>query len=78
MKKVTVRVKPGSKKGPFVQTALDGSLLVHVREPAVEGKANQAVIRLLAEYFNVPKSKIRLISGRKSKIKRFEIKENRV
>jgi len=74
--KITVRVKPGSKKGSLVQPALDGSLLIFVREAAVEGKANEAVIKLLAEYFDVPKSKIQLIAGHKSKIKHFEIKEN--
>ena len=70
---VTVRVKPGSKKGPLVQPALDGSLLVYVREPAVEGKANRAVAELLAEYYGVPKSKVQMVLGYKSKIKHFEI-----
>lgn len=71
--KITVRVKPGSKKGSLVQTALDGSLLINVREPAIEGKANRAVAKLLAEYFNVPKNSIQIISGHKSKLKRFAI-----
>lgn len=35
MKKVIIKVKPGSKKGAFVQTSLTGELLVYVREPAV-------------------------------------------
>ena len=73
MRNITVRVKPGSKKGPLVQLAIDGSLLVYVREPAVEGKANAAVIKLLARYFEVPKNKVRLISGHKSKSKQFII-----
>jgi len=62
-KLITVRVKPGSKKGPLVQAALDGSLLVYVREPAVEGRANKAVIKLLAEYFKVPKSQVKIVRG---------------
>lgn len=57
----------------MVQASLTGELLVYVREPAVEGKANVAVIELLAKYFNIPKSSIQLISGHKSKLKRFEI-----
>jgi len=56
-----------------MQAALDGSLLVRVREPAVEGKANRAVVELLAEYFNVPKTNVRLVSGHKSKVKFFEL-----
>lgn len=73
MDMVIVRVKPGSKKGPLVQPGLDGSLLVYVREPAVDGKANNAVAELLANYFDVPKSNIQMVSGRKSKLKHFKI-----
>ena len=73
MKVLVVRVKPGSKKGPLVQPALDGSLLVYVREPAVDGKANQAVTKLLADYLNVPKSRVQMISGKTSRLKHFKI-----
>lgn len=73
MNLVTVRVKPGSKKGPLVQTALDGSLLVYVREPAVDGKANRAVIEQLADYYDVPKSQVQMVSGLTSRIKHFKI-----
>ncbi len=74
MKFVDVRVKPGSKKGPLVQPALDGSLLVYVREPAVDGKANQAVIELLAKYFETAKTNVQMVSGRTSRTKHFKIK----
>lgn len=60
----------------MVQASLTGELLVYVREPAVEGKANAAVAELLASYFGVPKNNVRLVSDHKSKTKRFEIKEN--
>lgn len=73
MSKVSVQVKPGSKKGPAIQASLTGELLVYVREPAIDGKANKAVAKLLAEYFDVPKSHVQIISGHKSKLKRFEI-----
>ncbi len=68
-----MRVKPGSKKGPLVQPALDGSLLVYVRQPAVEGKANKAVTELIADYLGVPKSKVKIKSGHASRTKYFEI-----
>ena len=73
MSKYVVRVKPGSKKGPLVQPAQDGSLLVYVREPAVEGKANKATQELIADYLDVPKSRVKMTSGKKSKTKYFEI-----
>lgn len=72
--KVTVRVKPGSKKGSFVQASLTGELLLHVREPAVDGKANRAVIALMADYYEVPKSQVRITGGLTSRDKIIEIK----
>lgn len=67
--KVTVRVKSSSKKGQFVQPGLDGELLVHVREPAIDGKANRAVIELLSDYYNVPKTRIEIVRGLTNPIK---------
>jgi len=68
-----VTVKPGSKKGPLVEVADNGSLTVYVRERAIEGKATDAVIRTLAEHLGVPKSRVALVSGATSRIKRFRI-----
>lgn len=70
---VVVRVKPGSRKGPLVETGADGQLTIYVREQAVEGKANEAVVRLLAEHLGVPRSRVELVSGAASRIKRFRI-----
>ena len=70
---VVVRVKPGSRKGPLVETDDDGQLTVYVREPAVDGKANAALIRVLAEHFGVTRSRVELMSGAGARIKRFRI-----
>ena len=72
---ISVRVKPGSRKGPLVEAGDDEILTVYVREPAVDGKANAAVIRVLAEHFGVPKSRVELVSGASARIKRFRIDE---
>lgn len=70
--KITVTVKPGSKKGPLVEETSDG-LVVYVREPAVDGKANMAVTKLLAEHYDVSKSAVKLIHGETSRHKVFEV-----
>jgi uncharacterized protein (TIGR00251 family) len=70
---ISVRVKPGSRKGPLVETSTDGLLTIYVREPAVEGKANEAVVKLLAKHLGVPRSQVELASGAASRIKRFRI-----
>ncbi len=60
---VRVYVKPGSSKGPLVQVDGDGHLTVYVRERAMDGKANEAVVAVLAEHYQVPKSRVSLIRG---------------
>jgi uncharacterized protein len=71
--KISVTVKPNSKKGPLVEQDQAGGLLLYVREQAIEGKANKAVIELLAEYYDVPKSLIEVVSGQGSKHKIVKI-----
>jgi hypothetical protein len=47
---------------------------VSVKAPAKDGKANEAVMKLLAEHFKVSKSNIKIIRGLKSKNKIVEVK----
>lgn len=46
---------------------------VSVKEPPVGGRANQAIIKALANYFDVSLSGVKLISGHSSRLKVFEI-----
>jgi len=73
MAEIVVTVKPGSRKGPLVEAADDGSLTVYVRERAIGGKATEAVTRVLAAYLGVPKSRLELVAGATSRIKRFRV-----
>ncbi|MGQ9464877.1 MAG: DUF167 domain-containing protein [bacterium] len=66
-KLINIRVIPNSKKDEVIQES--GGLKVKITAPPVEGKANKALVELLAEYFNVKKNKIRIIKGEKSKNK---------
>lgn len=70
---VVVKVKPGSRKGPLVEIGPDGELTIYVREPAVDGKANEAVTRMLAAHLDLPKSRVELVSGTTSRLKRFRV-----
>jgi uncharacterized protein YggU (UPF0235/DUF167 family) len=47
---------------------------VKVKEKAEEGRANRAVIKVLANYFKIDESQIRLVKGFKERKKIFEIK----
>lgn len=46
---------------------------VSVKAQPVHGKSNEAIIRLLAEHFKVTQSQVKLISGRSTKRKFFDI-----
>lgn len=71
---IVVKVKPSSRKGPLVEVGPDGQMTIYVREPAVDGRANDAVIRLLAAHLQLPRSRVELVSGAMSRLKRFEVR----
>ena len=73
---LTVRVKPGSRKGPLVEETTGdpaASVTVHVRERAVDGAANAGVIAALAAHFGVPRSRVTILRGESSRIKRVRV-----
>ena len=50
-----------------------GMLRLRVTAPALEGRANQAVVALLAEELRVPKSSIKIAAGERSPQKSIEV-----
>ncbi|MFA6321712.1 MAG: DUF167 domain-containing protein [Candidatus Omnitrophota bacterium] len=73
MVKISVKVKAGSKQ-ELVEQVGENQYVLRVKEKAVEGRANKAVVELLSEYFNIPKSAISIAGGFKSKNKLIAIK----
>jgi uncharacterized protein (TIGR00251 family) len=69
--KIQAKVKLNSKTEEVSQQG--DSFIVKVKEPPKEGKANQAVIKLLAEHFGVTHNQVRILSGFRSKNKVVEI-----
>lgn len=72
MEILTVKVKPSSKQQTIEQQA-DGSWIVHLKSPPLDGKANAELIKVLSDRFDVPKSCITIKTGASSKLKRIEI-----
>lgn len=69
---ISVHAKPGSRK-PGIERRADGAWQIRVSQRALAGKANDAICHAIAEELKIAASRVRLISGAKSKIKRFEI-----
>lgn len=54
----------------------DGTFKLNVSAEAIDGKANEAVCKLLAEKLYLKKSDVRIVSGKTAKIKQIEVPLN--
>lgn len=72
---IQVKVKPNAKKSALVRQA-DGTWIAHVPAPPVDGKANEALLRLIAEHFQIRKNAVTIQSGQTARIKRVRIAVN--
>lgn len=70
--RVRVRVKAGARKSA-IGGAHGGALKVAVATVAEKGKANRAVVELLAETLRLPASAVTIVSGKTSQDKVVEI-----
>lgn len=71
--KIPTIIKPNSRHRDEVVVGGDGTYVIYTKAPAIEGRANAAAIKLLAQYFCVSKSQVRLLRGATSKYKVFDI-----
>jgi uncharacterized protein len=70
--RITIRVRPGSAR-PGAGGEYDGALVVRVSARAVDGKATEAALAVVAASFGVPRSAVRLVSGASSRTKIVDI-----
>jgi uncharacterized protein len=72
--KIFVKVKPRAKQDKLEK--IDKiNFKVSVKAPPEKGRANIALIKILADYFKVSQSEIKITSGSGSKLKIIEIKK---
>ena len=69
---ISVVVHPNSKN-PRIEMDLTEMFHIYVKEPPLEGKANEAVREAVANHFKVKKSSVEILSGHKSKLKHIQI-----
>ena len=68
-----VRVQPRASKDEISGT-IEGALKIRLRAPALENRANEALIEFLADLLKTPKSAVRIQGGEHSRTKRVEIR----
>lgn len=68
MRTLKLKVKPGSREESLVQQD-DGTWLARVKAPPVDGKANAALIALVAAHFGLRKAQVTIRSGAAGRMK---------
>jgi uncharacterized protein (TIGR00251 family) len=69
----SVRVQPRASKDEIVG-AIEGVFKIRLQAPAVENRANEALVEFLAHLLKTPKSAVRILGGERSRTKRVEIR----
>jgi uncharacterized protein len=70
--RIYVKVTPRSGKNE-VEKISDAEYKVRVTAAPEKGKANAAVLKILAEFFHIPKSRFDIIGGKSTRIKIIDI-----
>jgi uncharacterized protein len=70
---VAVRVQPRASKDE-IAGEWNGALKVRLQAPAVEDRANEALVEFLAGVLRIPKAAVRILGGARSRNKRVEIR----
>ena len=70
--KIIIKAKPGNREDK-IEKIDEANYIVYVKAPAINGKANTAIIKLLADYFDISPSLVQIISGYMSRTKVVEI-----
>ena len=70
--RLVVRVQPGARRAAVKGRRADGALQVAVSAPAEGGRANEAVVRLLAEWLGLKPREVRIARGATSRSKTVE------
>jgi len=73
-KTISVKVIPRSSRAEVIGWE-HGLLKVKVSSSPTRGQANTELIQLLSGYFKIAKARVRLVSGEKSRLKRFAIEK---
>jgi uncharacterized protein (TIGR00251 family) len=60
---LALRVTPRASKNEIVEVLSDGTVKIHLTAPPVEGKANEALLKFLAEILEVPASHLEIVAG---------------
>ena len=75
--RLKLHVRPGAKRNG-ISGVFGDALKVELQTPPVDGKANSALIKLLAKWLDITKSNVTIISGESCRDKVVELKDTNI
>jgi uncharacterized protein len=70
---ITVRVAPRSSRNEIIEIMDDGTIKIRLTAAPVEGQANTALVKFLAEVLDIAASRIEIVAGQSGKDKLITI-----
>lgn len=70
---LAVRVTPRASDNKITEVLNDGTVKIHIAAPPVDDKANQELIKFLADILGVPKSRIEIVAGQTGRDKLISV-----
>lgn len=70
--RIFITAKPAARE-ESIEKIDESHFVVAVKEPPIQGRANRAIIEVLADYFKISSGRIRIIAGMTSRQKMVEI-----
>ena len=70
--KIIIKAKPGAREDK-IEKVDDSNYIIHIKAQARDGKANAAIVKVLADYFDISQSLVEIISGYMARIKVVQI-----
>lgn len=75
---LTVKVRPNARESRIVSWEDAGTVIIDIKAPARDGKANQELIRFLAKELKIAKSLVEIKRGQGSRVKHVEIPDGTI
>ena len=74
---LTLHIQPGAKRSEVAGLHGD-ALKIRLAAPPIEGRANEALLKFIAELFEVPQRQVELLRGAQSRHKTVRVEGSKV
>jgi len=71
---ISIKVVTNAPKNAVVGKMADGTIKIRIKAKPIQGKANDALISFLCEELQISKSRVMIVSGKRSQRKKVQIK----